>query len=393
MLNLRKLFHLSYPTINEEETLVHTPQRLPLQNMFYGLGFIILFFWILKTFRFIFITITLSIFSCLTLLPIIHFISRRTKINKTFISAIISLLYTLLLVLVGWVVFNNLLYFFNNLSNYENQLNHIINDIISRLNLVINDLDNEILPSRVPDYRFNIRDYILSIVSFNFYLNSANIFLSFMSGALLVFIFIFFILNEAEKTNLKLEAILKGKEPIRQSIRKNVKIISAKISRYLQLKTIISFLTSFFVWLILSFYQVESPLTWAFFTFAFNFIPNIGSIAITLLIFLMSVIQFYPIWDAPIVIGLFISVIQILIGNILDPKLQGDQLDLSPLLILISLAFWGYLWGVLGMFLAVPLLEVLRITSNNIQGLQPFAIFISSGKKISKDNHRTEKHN
>ena len=84
----------------------------------------------------------------------------------------------------------------------------------------------------------------------------------------------------------------------------------------------------------------------------------------------MSVIQFYPLWGFPLLIFLLVAATQVIIGVILDPKLQGDQLDLSPVLILISLAFWNYIWGIIGMFLAIPMLEVLRITCNNIQGLQ-----------------------
>ena len=152
-----------------------------------------------------------------------------------------------------------------------------------------------------------------------------------------------------------------------------------------------SFITAVLVWILLKISNMENPITWAFFTFAFNFIPNIGSIAITVLITLMSVIQFYPLWNSPLIIGLLVGVIQIGIGIILDPKLQGDQLDLSPVLILISLAFWNYIWGIGGMFLAVPMLEVLRITCNNIQGLQPIAVFISSGKRIQQTVQQKDK--
>ncbi|WGK70206.1 aldo/keto reductase [Candidatus Haliotispira prima] len=391
-MNLKKLFRIGHRIIGRSKDTVEqndTPQQLPLQNMFYGLGFIILFFWILKTFKFIFIAITLSMFSCFMLLPIIHFIVRHTKLNRTFISAIISLVYTLLLVLTSGVIANNLLYFFSNLSVYEDQLNNIINDIILRLNNVINGINNDIIINTLPAHQpsFDIRDYIFNSISLNFYLNSANSFFTFVSGAILVFIFVFFILNEAEKTSLKLKIVLRTS--VYKSINKSIKIISMKISRYLQIKMVISFFTAFLVWVLLTFYKVENPVTWAFFTFAFNFIPNIGSIAITVLITLMSIIQFYPSWDVPLVVGLLIAAIQILIGNILDPKLQGDRLDLSSMLILISLAFWGYIWGIVGMFLAVPMLEILRITCSNIKGLQPITIFISSGKDI-RNRHRTK---
>ena len=388
MFNFKKLFRRPYEPIIEEEPTENIPPRfllqLPLQNMFYGLGLIILLFWILKTFKFIFIAITLSMFSCFMLLPIIDFIVQKTNFNRILISATISFIYAIALVFFSWIILNNLLRFFSDLNTYENQLNNIINDVILRFNNTLNSFNQDILPNKITQPRFNIRDYIFSSMSVTFYLNSANNFFTFLSGALLVFIFVFFILSEAEDTSLKLKSILK--QEMYESITVNINIISKKISKYLQLKVIVSFLTSLLVWLLLNFYQVQNPLTWAFFTFAFNFIPNIGSIAITILITLISIIQFYPTWNIPLIVGLLITGIQILIGNILDPKLQGDKLDLSPLLILISLAFWGYLWGVVGMFLAVPMLEILRITANHIKGLKSIAVFISSGKSIRVDH-------
>ena len=382
-MNIKKFFDRNQET-EEEESTQDSVHQLPLQNMFYGLGLAILFFWILKTFDFIFIAITLSVFSCFMLLPVIHAIVKRTKWNRTFVSAVISLIYTLIVVFTSVIVLNNLRYFFSNLTVYEQQLNSIINDVISKF--TINNI--EILPGKISSSSFNIRDYIMSRISPDFYLVGAN-FMSFLSGFLLVFIFVFFLLNEAEKTALKLQKVMDNETY--KSIVKNTRTISKKISRYLGIKTIMSFITAVLVWILLKISNMENPITWAFFTFAFNFIPNIGSIAITVLITLMSVIQFYPLWDSPLIIGLLVGLIQIGIGIILDPKLQGDQLDLSPVLILISLAFWNYIWGIVGMFLAVPMLEVLRITCNNIQGLQPIAVFISSGKRIQQTVQQKDK--
>ncbi len=388
-MDLKKILRFSQRSqraVRDEEGTIEehqdVPQQLPLQNMFYGLGFTILFFWILKLFKFLFIAMTLSVFSCFMLLPIIHFFVRHSKMNRTFVSAFISLIYTLILVFASVIIFNNVLYFFSNISIYEKQMNNIINDIITKNNTIIKGLNNDIFPGKISitHPEFNIRDYILKSISIDFYLNSANLLFSFISGAILVFVLVFFMLNEAEKISLKLKHLLK--DQLQKTISVNISIISSKISRYLQIKMIISFLTSLLVWFLLSYYEVENTLTWAFFTFAFNFIPNIGSIAITVLITLMSIIQFYPDWNIPLIIGSVTTVIQILVGSIFDPKLQGHQLDLSPLLILVSLAFWGYIWGVIGMFLAVPLLEILRITCNNIEGLQPIAVFIGSGKKL-----------
>jgi hypothetical protein len=76
--------------------------------------------------------------------------------------------------------------------------------------------------------------------------------------------------------------------------------------------------------------------------------------------------------------------IQTVLGNILDPRIQGVQLNLSPFVILVSLSLWGFIWGVAGMFLAVPITSVLQIVCANVQSLKPVAVMIGSGKSYRK---------
>ena len=389
-MNIKKFLSRHVNETEDEDMIEGSVHKLPLQNMFYGLGFVILFFWILKVFDFIFITITLSVFSCFMLMPIIHTIVKRTKWKLGLVSFCTSIIYALIVIFAVVIVSSNLGYFFSNFTFYEQQLNSIINDVISKFMIFINDIDKDILPGKISviQSEFSIRDYIMKLISLDFYLVGANSFMSFLSGFFLVFLFISFLLNEAEKTSLKLKKVVD--EDTCKSLIKNTRIISKKISGYLIIKTILSFTTALITWIILKSCNLENSITWAFFTFAFNFIPTIGSIAITGLITLMGVIQFYPLWGFPLLIFLLVAATQVIIGVILDPKLQGDQLDLSPVLILISLAFWNYIWGIIGMFLAVPMLEVLRITCNSIQGLQPIAVFISSGKRMQREIHEAQ---
>ena len=389
-MNIKKFLSRHVNETEDEDMIEGSVHKLPLQNMFYGLGFVILFFWILKVFDFIFITITLSVFSCFMLMPIIHTIVKRTKWKLGLVSFCTSIIYALIVIFAVVIVSSNLGYFFSNFTFYEQQLNSIINDVISKFMIFINDIDKDILPGKISVIQsdFSIRDYIMKLISLDFYLVGANSFMSFLSGFFLVFLFISFLLNEAEKTSLKLKKVVD--EDTCKSLIKNTRIISKKISGYLIIKTILSFTTALITWIILKSCNLENSITWAFFTFAFNFIPTIGSIAITGLITLMGVIQFYPLWGFPLLIFLLVAATQVIIGVILDPKLQGDQLDLSPVLILISLAFWNYIWGIIGMFLAVPMLEVLRITCNSIQGLQPIAVFISSGKRMQREIHEAQ---
>ena len=94
----------------------------------------------------------------------------------------------------------------------------------------------------------------------------------------------------------------------------------------------------------------------------------------------MSFIQFYPEMEPILAVSLSVIATQVALGNILDPRLQGRRLNLSPFLILVSLLVWGWLWGVVGMFLAVPIMAIIKIVCENIPALRPIAILMGSGQ-------------
>ena len=80
--------------------------------------------------------------------------------------------------------------------------------------------------------------------------------------------------------------------------------------------------------------------------------------------------------------------IEMILGNVIDPKLQGVQLNLSPLVILVMLSLWGYVWGIVGMFLAVPITSVIQLICANIPSMRPLAILLSSGSSISREKKK-----
>ena len=133
---------------------------------------------------------------------------------------------------------------------------------------------------------------------------------------------------------------------------------------------------------------VDFPLVWGMLAFLLNFIPTIGSIVVTALAIFMATVQFMPDWSRIIFIGLLYISIEMVLGNIIDPKLQGVQLNISPLIILISLAVWGYVWGLVGMFLAVPLTSMTQVVCSNIPSLQPIAVLLSSGTGYAREEER-----
>jgi uncharacterized membrane protein len=99
---------------------------------------------------------------------------------------------------------------------------------------------------------------------------------------------------------------------------------------------------------------------------------------------IMAILQFFPNWANIIYVAILMISIQMVLGNILDPRIQGVQLNLSPFVILVSLSLWGFIWGIAGMFLAVPITSVIQILCANVKALKPIAVMIGSGKSYRK---------
>jgi AI-2 transport protein TqsA len=210
----------------------------------------------------------------------------------------------------------------------------------------------------------------------------SNSAVSISSTAVLVFIFVLFLLLERQSLIPKLRTALPNRNGMKLAVM--FERINRQTSRYLVLKSFISLITGilFFVAAIAT--RLDFPFVWGVLAFIFNFIPSIGSVIITLMTVLMALLQFFPEYLNILYVAVIMTLIQTVMGNILDPRLQGSQLNLSPFVILVALVFWGFIWGIVGMFLAVPLTSILQIFFANTKGLKPVAILISSGKIYRK---------
>jgi predicted PurR-regulated permease PerM len=138
------------------------------------------------------------------------------------------------------------------------------------------------------------------------------------------------------------------------------KDITSKIQGYISTKFLMSFITGILVGIILWLFDVDYFIVWAVLTFLLNFIPNIGSVIAVILPTLMALVQ-YESFGYALIIAAIIVAVQNIIGNLIEPKIMGDTLGLNPLVILLSLLLWGYIWGIVGMFLSVPLTAVAKI--------------------------------
>ena len=166
---------------------------------------------------------------------------------------------------------------------------------------------------------------------------------------------------EGDADKAKLDLFRADRE---RKVEKTFKDITEQIQRYIATKFLISLITGVIVGIILWIFDVDFTIVWAVMAFFLNFIPNIGSIIAIVLPTVMTLIQYESV-GYTFIVGGILTILQNLIGNIIEPKIMGDKLGLNPLIILLSLLVWGYIWGIAGMFLSVPLTAVVKIIISN----------------------------
>lgn len=176
-----------------------------------------------------------------------------------------------------------------------------------------------------------------------------------LTQAFLILITVIFMLLEANAFQTKLKN--HAESPERSLAR--VEAITSSIKQYMVIKTSTSMLTGILIGLWLWILDIDYPVLWGMLAFLFNYVPNIGSIIAAVPAVLLALIQFGPqasLWTA---VGYL--VVNSLVGNVIEPRFMGKGLGLSPLIVFISLVFWGWILGPVGMFLSVPLTMTMKI--------------------------------
>lgn len=207
-----------------------------------------------------------------------------------------------------------------------------------------------------------------------FLLRSLNQLFSVFSALLLAFVFLIFILAGRGKLQLKIERALTPERA--RKVNQVIGRIDREVQKYLGIKTGISILSGLAATVVLLLFGVEFALLFGLLTAILNFIPTLGSIVSMGVISMVAAFQFGSIFPA-IWILLILAGLDVLISSLLEPKLMGQGLGLSPLVVLFSLFFWGWLWGIPGMILAVPFMAVIKIVCSRIPALEALAQFMS----------------
>ncbi|MCP3678316.1 MAG: AI-2E family transporter, partial [Deltaproteobacteria bacterium] len=196
-----------------------------------------------------------------------------------------------------------------------------------------------------------------------------------LTNGFLISFTVIFILLEASTFPTKLHSALEEPE---RSIPYFEKFIN-NVQRYMAIKTWMSLLTAgiIIVWLFII--GVDYPLLWGLLAFLLNYVPNIGSIIAAVPTVLLALLQLGP--GSALLTAIGYLAVNMVVGNLLEPKVMGKGLGLSTLVVFLSLVFWGWVFGSIGMLLSVPLTMTIKIALDSAEETQWMSVLLGSGEE------------
>lgn len=214
------------------------------------------------------------------------------------------------------------------------------------------------------DLRSTVEDMLTvnSLVSFAKWVNDMAVLeriTSLITKTFFALILMIFILLEAGKFTEKVSHMIEAKGPNFQAFRDS----GRDVQRYLGIKTLASFATGLLAWMVCALFGVEFAILWGLIAFFFNYVPTIGSLVAAVPPVLVAMLQL-GFWHSMGITACYL-VINIAIGNFIEPMLLGKRFGISTVVVILSVLFWGWLWGPVGMFLAVPLTMMIKMMLDN----------------------------
>jgi len=295
----------------------------------------------------ILIPFVIAFFLYAILSPVIEGLHTKLKWSRALVVVLVAVLFIVCITLIGVFIVNSLNGFFRDAAQYKERVVEFVTWLRTTA---------EGFGYRMQD--FSIEAYVKKLPFFSVAGNITKAAGSFLGNLLLVIVFVFF--------------FLLGETASADDDNRLISHMRRNISRYVATKFLTSLVTGILVFILLVSFQVEMAFLFGVLTVLFNFIPTIGSIVATALPVPVMLLQFGFGWQLWVVLAVS-GVIQFTIGNVIEPKLMGERMDLHPITVLLFLMFWGLVWGIPGMFLAVPITAVLKIVLSRIETTQTLA--------------------
>ncbi len=314
---------------------------------------IILIAYLLKTLAFLFIPLAFALFLTLLVLPVLQ------KFKKIKIPYFVTLIVIFLFVFISargisWLIEDTTKQILSESDKISTQFTEKINPVISKAEIW---LGTEIIED---DSNF-VKDNIENVVTSKGFGNAIKSLLgtakNFVQSLFITLFFFFLVLSSTLHYKQKIKQFSGGRT---NNYVEMFEEVVKSLGVFLRVKTIVSLFTGVFFTVIAYIFDVDFPLFWGFITFIVNYIQLLGSVASTIVVAIFGFLQIDTM-AAWALFALCLTSTQILFGSILEPIFMGKSFSINTIFIIISLFIWGYLWGISGMILSIPILTLIKI--------------------------------
>jgi len=300
----------------------------------------------IKAGSFLFTPILLAIFISIIGMQPVSYLQKK-KISKAISIAIVLILIIGLLSFFGVILGNSISRFTQNIPQLNDKFNILVLESIEQLN----------------NFGFTIpKDELLQSIDpgkiLGFTASTLNGMGSFMGQTFFIALLAFFMMLEMDSFPLKIRAIAKENNN-KNATTSEFDLIISNVRNYLAIKTLTSFTTGLLIFIGLKILGLDYAYLWGLIAFLLNYIPQIGSLLAAIPAMIFAAIQLN--YTGVFWTGIIFLVVNVFIGSFIEPRIMGKGMGLSTLVVLISLVFWGWVLGPIGMFLSVPLTMVLKI--------------------------------
>ena len=330
---------------------------------------------ILKIAAKVLIPVVIAMLLSLVLVPIAAFLNRKLKIPNVLCTILVLLAFISVVLFVGTILISSTRSIVDQYPKYEQRFLSIYEHIAEMMELPFDEglslFTNLWMQEGVRSF---IQDVAIML--------STKLF-SLIKDFSMIVLFCFFFMSEFRYFNTKMEFAFADVMP--NKIRSMITDITNQVIKYISVKFFISLLTGITVYLGCLCTGLSFPILWGFIAFVMNFIPTIGSIFSCLITIVFALLQFWPSLLPVVIISVVLIGANTLFGNIIEPKIQGENLGLSPFIIIVALSIWGWIWGFAGMVIAVPLMVVIKIICENVEFLKPVSILLGTAPAAVPD--------
>ena len=313
----------------------------------------------LKTADKIVVPFFLSMFIALVSFPLLKFFQSK-KINTPVSVSLVLLTIISVSLSIAALIGTSLNSFRKSLPYYKEKITNELDGLASSLEKYNINIDSNFL------YEYIDPNFLMQSVA-----NTLSAFGNVLTNYFLILFIVMFTLLEAAGFSNKIKIAFKNSE---KSI-SNFHTFSENMNKYLSIKTIVSMITGLLIYILLLIVGIDHAVMWGLVAFFLNYIPNIGSIIASIPAIIIAFIQFNFFYS--VIVALLYLVVNIVMGSIIEPKYLGKELGISTLIIFLSLIFWGWLLGPVGMLLSVPLTMIMKIALESNNDTKWIAIMLS----------------